>query len=460
MKKQWIVCLVVLLLTGCAPSAAPETGVTTVQTISTQPPVQQTTEEITAETAAEETLPEQIENTFSQYEEVTQQQKPTEIPEETKPAENEPAETAPAEQSPATTKPPTGSDTTGTFQSWIVDETVIRFHQDEITIPVRGVNAVGYTYRGTGKVIWLAYGGVKVDSSGKITALEEGVHTVCVSDGVYAAVLKVIVPEQEKPKGDIWFEQSTLTIQQGDSKLVSVKGDLTGGYVTYTSSNPSVVTMSGEFLLAVWEGTAVITASHGGRTATMTVTVTRHPDTIYLDMSPLSLTLKVGEIFNGMEWDYNGKGKLRWSSSDSSVARVDAYGNIEGVSEGTCTIWLADEMRAEGCKVTVVPNPDVPYATAMKTGNFSQPLYDGVVKYVGEQMTFDAWVVPEKAKPAISVSSSNRDVVGYWTEWASEAEDSNRIHLIFSAPGTAKITLCSVDGKVTKTFQIIVEEAP
>lgn len=467
MKKSLVTVLALtMLLGGCGASEPSKTDALPVQTE-------------TAQNQFDETVPSETENeTVPQIQEEVPEEAPTVSPEE-KPAEEEnpaavsgqptepqPTQPKPTQQpqsqptNPTEPKPSTGSTAEEWYLFWKLDASVIRFHKKEVTIPLKGGVQVTYTYHGNKQLEWRCdASGLSISPEGYITAVKTGTYTVSINDDMYAAVMTVIVPEpSETATGKIYFEQSAITLQEGDSMLVGVKGDITGGYVTYTSSNPKIVTMSGEFLLAVNPGTAVITASHGGRTATMTVTVTRHPDTIYLDLSPVKLTLKVGEAFGDFQWGYNGSGKLRWTSSDESVAIVDAYGTVLAVGEGTCKIYLADAMRAESCVVTVIPNPDVPYATEIKTGNFSQPLQDGCIKYVGDQMTFDAWAVPLKAKRGISVSSSDRDVVAYWTEWATADGEKDRIHLIFSAPGKAKITLRTVDGKASLSFWITVEE--
>lgn len=90
-----------------------------------------------------------------------------------------------------------------------------------------------------------------------------------------------------------------------------------------------------------------------------------HVDKITLDR--YSTTITVGQC--DMPWvtmspsnAYN-KNEI-WSSSNSSVAEVDGYGRITGISEGSCTVTVTSaDPDTSGVKasfsVTVVPYPDV-----------------------------------------------------------------------------------------------------
>lgn len=80
------------------------------------------------------------------------------------------------------------------------------------------------------------------------------------------------------------------------------------------------------------------------------------------------VTLPVGgskmPIVTMLPMDAPDKGEI-WTSSDESVAIVDAYGNITGVGKGSCTITVASSAAPEvkaNVSVKVEAAPDVPVA--------------------------------------------------------------------------------------------------
>lgn len=80
------------------------------------------------------------------------------------------------------------------------------------------------------------------------------------------------------------------------------------------------------------------------------------------------VTLPIGgskmPIVTMLPADAPDKGEI-WTSSDESVAIVDAYGNITGVGEGNCTVTVASSANPEvkaNVNVKVEAAPDVPVA--------------------------------------------------------------------------------------------------
>ena len=64
--------------------------------------------------------------------------------------------------------------------------------------------------------------------------------------------------------GKIRFPSKSIDLMEKCLKLVEVLGDTSGGFVTYTSSDPSIVEASGSLLVAKHPGTATITATYKG----------------------------------------------------------------------------------------------------------------------------------------------------------------------------------------------------
>ena len=137
-------------------------------------------------------------------------------------------------------------------------------------------------------------------------------------------------------------------------------------YAAWTSSNPSVATVSGGKITGVAAGTATITATYNGYSATATVTV--EEDITYdYQLSPTSAnvvngrttkmtvirrTFTNGSQTNGEDYSSN----FTWTSSNTSVATVGSYGVITGVGTGTATITAKYGGTTLTGTVTVTPN--------------------------------------------------------------------------------------------------------
>ena len=115
-----------------------------------------------------------------------------------------------------------------------------------------------------------------VNQNGLVTALKSGNVTITAKAGEKTATCTVIVIV---PVEGISLNFSTKTLKQYETLQLSATVtpvDATNAEITWSSSNSNIATVSGNGLVkAIDEGTAVITAQAGGKTATCTITVTR-----------------------------------------------------------------------------------------------------------------------------------------------------------------------------------------
>lgn len=197
-----------------------------------------------------------------------------------------------------------------------------------------------------------------------------------------------VVPSPETPVSPKWYSESLLESSNVSSKI-TLTGDfilsansisintgetcnlsvlvLCGGLdntVTFSSSDKSVATVSkGGVVLGLSEGTATVTASFKGKTATCKVTVTgeaytpptepeastaptTEPSTSELSAS--SAKIEKGNLFMLTSPVKNPQ----WSSSNKSVATVED-GLVTALSEGTAVITATAEGKTGTCKITV-----------------------------------------------------------------------------------------------------------
>ena len=154
--------------------------------------------------------------------------------------------------------------------------------------------------------------------------------------------------EKETQVGVSSVSLNTTTIEmvEGDTfSLVATVLPKDAEYdgVIWASSNASVASVNSGTVTAIKEGTATITASAGGKSATRTVKVsTKVVAVTSITLDKTSLSLKVGETetITATVSPYNATDKtITWSSSDVSVATV-ADGKVTAKKSKPHLSWL------------------------------------------------------------------------------------------------------------------------
>ena len=205
--------------------------------------------------------------------------------------------------------------------------------------------------------------------------------------------------------------------------LSRVPEDRFSGNVSWTSSNPDVVTVSDGTMTAVGEGNAKVTASIGEFAAECAVEVVGSGflDGLSFDYSDPSVE------FSGLQQDmtvrlvpvyeHNGSGayipaKVSWSSSHPDIATVDEHGNVTAVVEE-----IKKSGMDNGHKVTLTHNADgmrgsveitVVKAMPQEIRLLSVPSV-GDRQYTmmhGQTFVFETEVLPEKASQVVNIQTS------------------------------------------------------
>lgn len=171
-----------------------------------------------------------------------------------------------------------------------------------------------------------------------------------------------------KPVTGISLDQTKLTLDQGATATLTATvepadaGDKT---VTWTSSNEAVATVANGVVTAVGAGSANITAKAGDFSATCEVTVAgaNVPVTgITLDKSNFYLWSTDTYIMEGhsatmianVTPDYATDKTVTWTSSDESVATIDANGVVNALKPGSVTITATAGEVSATCVITVI----------------------------------------------------------------------------------------------------------
>ena len=149
------------------------------------------------------------------------------------------------------------------------------------------------------------------------------------------------------------------TVQLGAQPRDASGRRLDGRTVTWSTSRPDVATVTSTGIVAaVSPGTATITASSEGRSGTATVVV-QAPAVSRLEVTPTSASVEVGSALRLTATAYDSRGnvlpgaQVRWASSDTQIAVVDATGRVLGVRRGSATITATSGGKAATASVRV-----------------------------------------------------------------------------------------------------------
>ena len=273
-----------------------------------------------------------------------------------------------------------------------------------LTATVKPDNATNKTVTWTSSSSSIA----TVDQNGKITAVSEGTATITAKAGDKTATCSVTVKKNTVAVESVTLDKSSLELNEGETAtlVATVKPDnATNKTVTWSSNKASVATVdaSGK-VTAVAEGSATITAKAGDKTATCTVTVKKN--VVAVESVTLDITytiLNTGETLTltaTVKPDNATDKTVTWSSSNSSVATVDANGKVTAVAQGTAIVTAKAGDKTATCTV-IVMKTDIP-VESITLDKYYLELTEG------ETGTITATVKPDNAtNKTVTWSSSN-----------------------------------------------------
>jgi len=238
-----------------------------------------------------------------------------------------------------------------------LDKTQLNMARGEsvtLTATVSPNNATDQTVTWSSTDATIAY----VTQDGTVVALKAGsaVITAKAGEKMATCVVTITVPVES-----IRLDRSAVTLEEGGQTMLIAyvsPSDATDQSVTWSSSAPTIASVDAQGqVTALVEGTAVITAKAGEKSATCEVTVAKKVipvSSITLDNT--SLVMIKGETATLMATvspaDATDK-TVTWSSSDATIASVDQSGKVTALKGGSATITAKAGDVSATCEVSI-----------------------------------------------------------------------------------------------------------
>ena len=271
-----------------------------------------------------------------------------------------------------------GSNVSNSIEITVTDDTPVpvtgvSLNKNSLSLTVGGkdtlIATVAPTNASNQKVNWSSSNDkiASVDSSGNVTAVAQGSATITATteDGQKTATCSVTVTQGNVPVTGVTVSPTSSTVAINGTLQLTANvqpSNATNKAVTWTSSNNSIATVDANGKVtgkAVGSATITATTTDGKKTASCTVTVTASTIPVTgVTVSPSSGSVNVGATLQltATVQPSNATNKaVTWTSSNNSIATVDANGKVTGKAVGSATITATttDGKKTANCTVTV-----------------------------------------------------------------------------------------------------------
>ena len=268
----------------------------------------------------------------------------------------------------------------------------------------------------------------------------------------YRIETSVNVSWSEKLLSGISISNAPQSLTIGSSAMLeaNVDSDSYVKYVSWESSDTSVLrVLSNGKVVAVGQGEAVITASIGEATSSVTITVTgEQPGESGLtgvSLDRYTLTLYAGEEAEQLTATLKPEGTeavVRWTSSNQTAATVSQDGKVTPLAAGVTVVTAAAGDYRASCIVTVQPE------RVRVTGiRFDEPTH---TLMMGSTVTLQPIIAPNDA----TVKNLT------WVSSDEQTATVSRTGIVTAlSVGETSITATTVDGGYSAEIKIIVTAA-
>ena len=300
-----------------------------------------------------------------------------------------------------------------------------------------------------------------VDLEGEVTAVTEGNTIISARfQNVVSNPVVLEVTDATLETGGLTITVPPMTLAAGLTGQLAASGTYSDGTIRnvthdahWSSSDPGIATVSLTGLVtAVAPGTATLTGTLDGQSATLLVTVTNatlKPNGLTITVPPLTLAAGLssqltasGAYSDGTSTDVTAS--VQWSSSDPAIATVSLTGLVTAVAPGSATINGILDGQSATIQVTVT----------------NATLNAGGLTITVPPMTLAAGLTGQLAANGAFSDGTTIDVTAS-VQWSSDnpavANVSQSGLVTAVAPGIAIIT-GTLDGQ-SATLQVTVTDA-
>ena len=266
------------------------------------------------------------------------------------------------------------------------------------------------------------------------------------------------------------LNKTSLTLTEGSTSQLTATvepNNATNRNVTWSSSNSEVATVDGNGKVTAHKaGTATITVTtaDGGKTAKCKVTVAAGSapavkvDSVSLNQTSMNLTVgSTGQLKATISPSNATNQNVTWSSGNTSVATVDASGNVKAIQAGTTTITVTTEdgNKTATCAVTVTAAPINPDHGGSGSGSSGSPSY--VVDTAADIDHGTITVKPSRAEKGDTVTITTKPDEGYRVGEIT-VTDKNGDPVKVTNRGDVRYTFTMPNGKVSADVTFVPEK--
>lgn len=286
----------------------------------------------------------------------------------------------------------------------------------------------------------------KVNSAGKVTGVAPGTCTITcqTKDTGKTASCKVTVKPTRVQS--VSLNKKTMTITAGD--IVKLKATIAPSYATnkkvvWATSNSKILKVSQKGNVKGLRGgkaTVTCTTVDGKKVAACTVTVRAS--------KIRAITVDDYEITIGLNAKYRLKpivqpetanaSKIKYSTSDSRIAKVNSKGVVTGISEGSCIITITPTDGGKGKPALVVVTVSNIRVTGIKLSANVPMLLNAVTVSNGTKF---------KLTPTILPSNATNQKVVWKSSDTNVAKVDSKGNVTAVGTGTCHITCVSTEQK-------------
>ncbi len=341
----------------------------------------------------------------------------------------------------------------------------ITFAQEEVILPIRRSQQLQYTVEpqdiDVSKLVWSSSDPaiVSVEGNGVITALQGGTVNITLStaDGSISQSCKVTVTENIPIQG-ISFAITEYVFDSFEDTLtltpIFTPEDTSQRDLAWLSTSPDVATVNPETgeVTPIANGTTtiIVQSAHGDFTASCTVVVDRKIPVKGISLSVKSYTFKginqtylIRPTFNPIDASNQ---KIKWTSSDPSIATVSDQGLVTALKKGTVTIQLKTEDGGHTAEFKVTVEPDTKIAvTGIQLASYTATVEKGGTVQISA---------------SIQPSNATEKGITYTSNNTSVATVSSSGVVTAVGYGTTQIVVMSKDGNFSENFTVTVPEPP